>query len=147
MKARLSYIINLIVLWYISFFEITYIWKIWIICAYLSLHRKMYRKINILLSIERWIEVINPSFNQKINRSDFPFLYLNVVLKDKVLYFLYTLKVVQGLETTLMSLHALFDTWEKYQYLYWFRICTLNKMLNQLFDSYSSKIFTKEESI
>ena len=42
-----------------------------------------------------------------------PFLYLNVVLKDKVLYFLYTLKVVQGLETTLMSLHALFDTWEK----------------------------------
>ena len=70
MKARLSYIINLIVLWYISFFEITYIWKIWIICAYLSLHRKMYRKIKILLSIERWIEVINPSFNRKINRSD-----------------------------------------------------------------------------
>ena len=121
MKTRLYYIINLIVLWYISFFEITYIWKIWIICAYLSLHRKMYRKINILLSIERWIEVINPSFNQKINRSDFPFLYLNVVLKDKVLYFLYNLKVVQGLETTLMSLHVLVDTWE---------ICTLNKMLN-----------------
>ena len=121
MKTRLYYIINLIVLWYISFFEITYIWKIWIICAYLSLHRKMYRKINILLSIERWIEVINPSFNQKINRSDFPFLYLNVVLKDKVLYFLYTLKVVQGLETTFMSLHVLVDTWE---------ICTLNKMLN-----------------
>ena len=130
MKTRLYYIINLIVLWYISFFEITYIWKIWIICAYLSLHRKMYRKINILRSIERWIEVINPSFNQKINRSDFPFLYLNVVLKDKVLYFLYILKIVQGLETTLMALHALVDTWGKCQYLYWFRMCTLNKLWN-----------------
>ena len=70
-----------------------------------SFHRKMNRSDKSLLSIKRLIEVINP------------FLYLNVVLKDKVLYFLYTLKVVQGLETTLMPLHALIDTWKRCQYL------------------------------